>query len=118
MITNAAFLEEKLGKSCLNLVGKTTLTEAFNIVRQSNLSLSDDGGLLHMSWVNQIPTIGFLGSSPSYWGAPLGEKSFGFTSADLPCGDCHQTVCHWGDNRCLSRVTPEMAFEKAKELIY
>ena len=106
-----------LGNNCINLVGKTTILEAFNIVRRADLTLSDDGGLLHASWINHVPTIGFLGASPSYWGVPLGEKSFGFTSADLPCGDCHLADCMWGDNRCLARVSPEMAFEKARELL-
>lgn len=110
-------LEKNLGASCLNLIGKTTVQEVFNIVRRADLTLSDDGGLLHASWINQVPTIGFLGASPSYWGRPLGEKSFGFTSEDLPCGNCHRADCIWGDNRCLARVTPEMAVEKAKQLL-
>ena len=114
---NAAILERSLGISCINLVEKTTVQEAFNIVRRANLTLSDDGGLLHTSWVNHVPTIAFLGASPSYWGIPLGEKSFAFTSEDLPCGNCHRSDCIWGDNRCLARVTPQMAFDKAKKLL-
>lgn len=110
-------LEKNLGASCLNLIGQTSVQEAFNIVRRADLTLSDDGGLLHASWINQVPTIGFLGASPSYWGRPLGEKSFGFTSEDLPCGNCHRTTCLWGDNRCLARITPEMALEKARQLL-
>jgi len=110
-------MEKNLGNSCFNLIGQTSLREVFNIVQRVNLTLSDDGGLLHTSWINQVPTIGFLGASPSYWGIPLGKKSFGFTSADLPCGDCHRTECIWGDNRCLARITSAMAFEKAKELL-
>jgi len=112
-----ALLNSQLESHCINLIGKTTLLEMFNIVRRADLTLSDDGGLMHASWINHVPTIGFLGASPSYWGIPLGEKSFGFTSSDLPCGDCHRSDCIWGDNRCLTRVTPEMALEKAKELL-
>ncbi len=113
----AGLLEASLGLNCLNLIGKTTPTEAFNIARQASLSLSDDGGLLHISWVNQIPTIGFLGASPSYWGRPYGEKSFGFTSDDLSCGNCHRTDCIWDDNRCLVRITAAMVIERAKTLM-
>jgi ADP-heptose:LPS heptosyltransferase len=116
MQEKVALIEKELGPNCLNLLGKTSAAEACNILRQVHLTLSDDGGLLHLSWINHVPTIGFLGASPSYWGIPLGDKSFGFTSADLPCGDCHRTDCLWGDNRCLARVTPVMAFEKAKAL--
>lgn len=111
------FLERNLGENAINLVGKTSVREMVNIVRRADLSLSDDGGLLHVSWVSHVPTIGFLGASPSYWGAPLGEKSFAFTSDDLPCGNCHRTDCIWDDNRCLARVSPEMAVQKARELL-
>jgi heptosyltransferase-1/heptosyltransferase-2 len=115
--SKVAALEHELGPHCLNLIGKTSVLEAFNLVRHAALTLSDDGALLHTSWLNQVPTIGFLGSSPSYWGAPLGAWSVGFTSEDLPCGNCHSTTCRWGDNRCLARVTPEMALAQAKELL-
>lgn len=117
MQERAAFLDKFLGNNCINLVGRTSLGEAFNIVRRTNLTLSDDGGLLHASWINHVPTIGFLGSSPSYWSMPLGDKSFGFNSADLPCRDCLRSVCIWGDNRCLDRVTPEIVCKKAKKLL-
>jgi heptosyltransferase II len=110
-------LQKELGNHCINLIGKTSVLEVFNIVRNVHLTLSDDGGLLHVSWINHVPTIGFLGASPSYWGIPLGEKSYGFTSDDLPCGNCHRTDCIWGDNRCLTRVTLEMALNQAIKLL-
>lgn len=111
------FLSKELGASCINLIGQTSIKEVFNIVRRVNLSISDDGGLLHASWVNQVPTIGFLGASPSYWGRPLGKKSYVFTSDDLQCGNCHSIICIWGDNRCLARITPEMVVEHARILL-
>lgn len=110
-------LEKSLGLNVINLIGKTTVKEVFNIVRHADLILSDDGALLHAGWINQIPTIGFLGSSPSYWGRPLGEKSFAYTSEDLSCGNCHNTVCQRGDNHCLTRVTPSAVLEKAVKLL-
>jgi heptosyltransferase II len=117
LLEKTLVLAKELGINCFNLIGQTSTKEVFNIVRRTKLSLSDDGALLHTSWVNQVPTIAFLGASPSYWGRPLGEKSFGFTSEDLPCGNCHRTDCIWGDNRCLLRVTPEMAVKKARDLL-
>jgi ADP-heptose:LPS heptosyltransferase len=110
-------LARELGDHCLDLIGETSTQEVFNIVRRMDLALSDDGALLHAGWVNQVPTIAFLGASPSYWGRPLGEKAFAFTSDDLPCGNCHRTDCIWGDHRCLTRVTPDMAVERAKILL-
>lgn len=110
-------LSEGLGTSCLNLIGQTNAIEAFNIIRNVNLSLSDDGGLMHASWTNNTPTIGFLGASPAYWGRPLGVKSVAYTSEDLECGNCHSMECKWGDNRCLTRVTPKEVVERAKQLL-
>ena len=117
LLEKTRVLARDLGQSCFNLIGETSTKEVFNIVRHMNLTLSDDGALLHASWINQVPTIAFLGASPSYWGRPLGKKSFGFTSEDLPCGNCHRTDCIWGDNRCLTRVTADMAVEQARALL-
>ena len=110
-------LSQGLGDGCINLIGQTSSLEVFNIVRKISLTLSDDSGLMHASWANQVPTIGFLGASPSYWGRPLGEKSAAYTSEDLECGNCHSTECKWGDNRCLTRITPEQVVERAKQML-
>jgi len=111
------YLEEKLGKRVINLVGKTTLSEAFNILRQAELVISEDSGLMHMAWVAQVPVVALFGSSRSTWSRPLGTSSACLNSSDLECGECLQPTCRFGDVHCLTRYSPEFVVETAKKLL-
>lgn len=111
------YLKKQLGSRLITIVGKTNVAEAFALIQCSKFMLSEDSGLMHMSWVSGIPTLALLGGTRSDWARPLGEHSDFVDSSDLPCGNCMQEKCKWGDTRCLTRYTPEMIFEKAKALI-
>lgn len=112
-----AYLKNKLGDRLINLIDKTTPTEAFSILQKTKLVLSEDSGLMHMAWVSGISTIAIFGSTRSDWSRPLGKDSFFFDSSDLECGNCMQTFCKYGDNHCMTRISPEIVFEKAIALI-
>jgi len=103
----AAALKKELGEHLLDLVGQTSTEDAFAVLQHATLVLSEDSGLMHMAWVSGIPTMVLFGSTRSYWSRPLGEHSFFLDSSDLPCGNCMQSVCQFGDVRCLTRYSPE-----------
>jgi ADP-heptose:LPS heptosyltransferase len=103
----AESLRAELGEPLLDLVGRTTPGEAFALVREADLVLSEDSGLMHMSWVSGIPTLALFGSSRSDWSRPLGERSLTLDSSDLECRFCMEAECRFGDVRCLTRREPE-----------
>lgn len=113
----AEYFKNELEDSLINLINKTTTAEAFAIIQRVKMVLTEDSGLMHMSWISGIPTLALFGSTRGYHAKPLGEKSFLFDSSDLPCGNCMLEICKYGDIHCLTRYTPEMVFEKAKELV-
>ncbi len=84
MRQKAEYLHTELGEDLLDLVGRTTADDAFGVVRQADLVLSEDSGLMHMSWVSGVPTLALLGSSRGDWSSPLGERSvsLGLTERD------------------------------------
>jgi heptosyltransferase II len=79
--------------------------------------LSEDSGLMHMSWVSGIPTLALFGSTWSVRARPLGNHSLFFDSSDLECGACRQEICKYGDVHCLTRYKAEFIFDKAVSLI-
>jgi lipopolysaccharide heptosyltransferase II len=113
----ASVLKNELGNDLLNLVNQTNPLDAFAILQHASLVLSEDSGLMHMAWVSGIPTMVLFGSTRSYWSRPLGDHSFFLDSSDLPCGNCMQSVCKFGDVHCLTRYTPEQVFHHAVSLI-
>jgi ADP-heptose:LPS heptosyltransferase len=111
------FLKAELRDSFIDLCGMTSTIEAFAMIRLSTLMLTEDSGLMHMSWIQGVPTVALFGSSPSYWSSPLGPWSRVLSSADLPCGDCFLNECKYGDVHCLTRFSPEIIFEEARALL-
>lgn len=115
--SKAEYLESKLSGNVIRIIDKTSVAEAFAILQHAALMVSEDSGLMHMSWVSGIPTFTLLGGTRPDRGQPEGKFSAFLDSSDLECGCCMQEKCKWGDTRCLTRYTSEFVFEKAKELL-
>ena len=114
----AKYLEQNLGDSVINLTNKTTLDEAFALFQFIDASISEDSALLHFSWASGVPTLALLGSTRSDWTSPQPPHGASFSSSDLPCGDCMQSVCKYGDVHCLTRISPEEVYEKLKGMMF
>ncbi|MGN6532290.1 MAG: glycosyltransferase family 9 protein [Ginsengibacter sp.] len=117
ILPKANYLKSELYDRLINLANKTTPAEAFVIVQQVSLVVSEDSGLMHMAWVSGIPTLALFGSTKSFWAQPLGNHTIFLSSSDLECGDCMLEICKYGDTHCLTRYSPKMVFEKAASLI-
>ena len=101
----------------MNLVGKTTPSQALAIVQRASLVLTEDCGLMHMAWVSGVPTLALFGSSRHVWSAPLGHHTLCLHSGDLECGACMEPTCRYGDVHCLTRYSSEDVVEHAVILI-
>ena len=113
----AAYLRAELAECLVDLVGRTTPDEAFGLVRKADLVLSEDSGLMHMSWVSGVPTLALFGSSRGDWSRPLGGRSLCLDSSDLECRFCMEVECRFGDVRCLTRRDPRDVAELAIHLM-
>ena len=115
--SKAAHLKTALGTPVISLINQTTPYTAFEILQYVSFVLSEDSGLMHMAWVSGIPTLTLFGGTRSDWSRPLGEHSFFLDSSDLPCGNCMQAECRFGDVHCLTRLAPEIVFNHAMALL-
>lgn len=113
---NADFISRALGDKCIDMTGKANQLEAFAILRRCKFVLSEDSGLMHMAWIQKIPTLALFSSSRKDWSGPQGPWSACLDSSDLDCGPCLKEVCQYNDNRCLTRYTPQLVLEKAMAL--
>ena len=113
----ADYVKQNLGNNVINLSGKTTLGEAYALLKHCSLIISEDSALAHMSWSLGVPTILMLGSTRSDWTCHNNDHVLCLNSSDLECGSCMEAVCKYGDVRCLERYTPQFIFEKALDLL-
>lgn len=108
---------QELGEDAVNLIGRTRITEALAVVRQLQLIVSDDGGLMHLAWTSGVPTVALFGATRSIWSRPCGIHTRWFGSEDLPCGACMSTACARSDLHCLERVGVEKVMEVANQIM-
>lgn len=113
----ARFLTDRLGDAVLNLVGKTTLAEAYAFLQFTSAVVSEDSGLMHMAWTSGVPTVALFGSSRHDWSAPLGSHVKCLHSGDLECGACMEPTCKYGDIHCLTRYSPQRVFDELQEFL-
>jgi ADP-heptose:LPS heptosyltransferase len=113
----AIFLKQHLGNVLIDLTGKTSPVEAFRLAGKAHFMLTEDGGLMHMAWVQGVPTLALFGSTRSDWSSPCGAWSRCLDSSDLPCGNCMDAVCQFGDVHCLTRYSPDFVFKEALDLL-
>jgi len=110
-------LRRALGEELIDFAGRTTPGAALALVSVASLVVSEDSGLMHLAWVQGVPTVALFGSSRSAWSRPEGPRSSGFYSEDLSCGACMQPVCARGDLLCLMRVSVEDVLGKCLPLL-
>lgn len=110
-------LARELGDDALDLSGRTTADLAMAVVARASLAVSDDSGLMHLAWVQGVPTVGVFGASRSTWCRPWGEHTAGFYSEDLPCGACMSATCSRGDLHCLERVSVDAVLQRSLPLM-
>lgn len=113
----AAFITRELGSACLDFTGAADPVQAFSIVGASQFVLSEDSGLMHMAWIQGVPTLALFSSSREDWSRPLGARCDCLDSSDLECGPCGLAHCRFGDNRCLTRYSPADVFTHAQRLL-
>ncbi|NVJ46191.1 MAG: glycosyltransferase family 9 protein [Cytophagia bacterium] len=113
----AKAFELEFPEHTLNLVNKTSLSQAFALIQKMDFVLSEDSGLMHMAWVSGVKTLAIFGSTRSDWSRPLGDHTMFLDSSDMECGNCMLATCKFGDNRCLTRYSSKLVFKKTLELL-
>jgi len=104
-----------------NLIGKTTITEAFDILSRSVLHIDGDSGMCHAATALNIPTIALWGSTPEkFYGH---AQNINLRSTKSCAGACFFLTDTWMDScpirysspRCLDDITPEMVMDAIKQ---
>jgi lipopolysaccharide heptosyltransferase II len=82
------------------------------IVRRSDLMITNDTGPRHIAAAFDVPVITIFGPTHPEIYFPKERK----VSVKVFCGPCQKKTCPL-DHRCMTRVTPGMVHEKAMELL-
>ena len=75
---------EKKKNYILDLFGKSSLIEIFNIMKHCNLFIGNDSGLMHMAALANIKTFGLFGPSDKFKYKPWGKGNIVISSTKTP----------------------------------
>jgi heptosyltransferase-2 len=101
---------------CANLVGKTTLGQAIDLLACARVVASNDSGLMHVAAALGKPIVAMYGSTSPDFTPPLADK-VKLLSTDIECRPCFKRECPYGHLRCLNELSPALAIDAVAELI-
>lgn len=109
-------IQELTKNACIDLIGKTSLLEALNILSFATLVISNDSGLMHLTAALGRPLIALYGSSNPEFTPPLSEKAK-IMYLKLSCSPCFERQCPLVHLNCLKKLTPQIVLNAIDDLL-
>lgn len=116
MKERARVIAAAVGSRVIDLVGCSDQSELGPLLSLVQLTISEDGALLHLSCALGVPTVALIGGgSADVWVQPVGSHAAHFSPTRVACAPCLDSVCRYGDMRC-AQWTAEEVFAAASTL--
>jgi heptosyltransferase-2 len=101
----------------INLIGKTNLKDAVEVLSNAECVVSNDSGLMHLSAAVDTPIVGIYGSSSPRYTPPLCKASrHEIIYKDLDCSPCFKRSCPLGHTNCLNYITVDTVLSSIGKL--
>ena len=99
-----------------NLVGRTNLAEAIDLMSLSSTVISNDSGLMHVAAALMKPVVAIYGSTSPDFTPPL-TKKVKLLTTNIECRPCFKRECPYGHLRCLTELKPELAIASLESFL-
>lgn len=102
--------------ACIDLVGRTDLGEAIDLLSVVKAVITNDSGLMHVAAALDKALVVIYGSSSAQFTPPLAKKTQ-ILSLNLSCSPCFQRQCPLSHLRCLRDLMPQQILAALDELL-
>lgn len=93
-----------------NLCGKTSLSEAIDLIALCSDVVSNDSGLMHVAAACGVRVVALYGSSSPKYTPPLTDNK-DIVWLNIECSPCFDRTCRFGHYRCLQEISPQQVFQ-------
>ena len=105
--------------SIVNLAGKSSIMEMFNIIKHTKILITNDTGPMHLGFYFKTPTVALFGPcQPGHYG--LSGENISIHYANTYCSPCvhefEEAPCK-GDNQCMKNISISQVIESTDLLI-
>ena len=104
-----------IGDHCIDRIGKTTLDQLIDELRQCHLLLTNDTGTMHLAALLGVPVVAIFGSTEPRLTGPLGNGHI-VLRHHVECSPCFLRECPI-DFRCMKAVTAEEVADAALSML-
>jgi len=98
-----------------NLVGKTTLDEAIELIAGAEVVVSNDSGLMHVAAALGRPLVALFGSSSPEKTPPAPGRSQ-VLWLKVECSPCYERECPLGHFKCMREMSVDMVLAEVARL--
>jgi len=103
-------INQLTNNQCLDLGGKTNLSEAIDLMSLCDALVSNDSGLMHVAAALDKKLVAIYGSSDPHHTPPMHPQAV-ILYLGLECSPCFKRECPFLDKnmhlQCLKKITPE-----------
>ena len=112
----AAEIQRLTNNQCVDLSGKTSLSEAIDLLACVTAVVSNDSGLLHVAAALNRPVVAVYGSTTPKFSPPLTNNAKSLTLA-LSCSPCFKRECPLTHLNCLTQLQPQLVLQALNQLL-
>ena len=104
-----------LGHHCVNRIGKTTLDQLIDEVRECSLLLTNDTGTMHLAALLGVPVVAIFGSTEPRLTGPIGNGHV-ILRHHVECSPCFLRECPI-DFRCMKAVSVQEVADAVSSIV-
>ncbi len=94
-----------------DLCGKTSLSDAVDILSIAKYVITNDSGLMHIACAINSNVIAIYGSTSTLFTPPLSKKAR-ILQLKLDCSPCFERTCRFGHYNCLNNIPPDLVVKQ------